>query len=115
MRLYCTRVVLLSALMDLAFSVASALAPPMWTTDEIAQLCYAHYVRLPKQGKPEPNREWTLLAAVVKVQSPANQACDTPDKEVQGEPLFSLSATTELTGWDANYVRCYPHFVHQVA
>lgn len=60
----------------------------MWTADEIAQLCYAHYnVRLPKQGKPEPNREWTLLAAVVKIQSPANQACDTPDKDVQGETL----------------------------
>lgn len=69
----------------------------MWTADEIAQLCYAHYVKLPKQGKPEPNREWTLLAAVVKIQTPANQACDTPDKQIQGErDPFSLSATTVL-------------------
>lgn len=66
--------------------MSSAPAPTMWTADEIAQLCYAHYsVKLPKQGKPEPNREWTLLAAVVKIQSPANQVCDATDKEVPGE------------------------------
>ncbi|XP_043846124.1 tRNA-specific adenosine deaminase 1 isoform X2 [Dromiciops gliroides] len=42
----------------------------MWTADEIARLCYIHYgTRLPKQGRPEPGREWTLLAAVVKVNS----------------------------------------------
>ncbi|XP_006152684.1 tRNA-specific adenosine deaminase 1 isoform X2 [Tupaia chinensis] len=56
----------------------------MWTADEIAQLCYQHYeIKLPKQGKPELNREWTLLAAVVKIQRPADQACDNPaTKEV---------------------------------
>lgn len=73
----------------------------MWTADEIAQLCYAHYGRLPKQGKPEPNREWTLLAAVVKIQPAANQTRDTPDKEVQGETLSPCR-------WDENYVRCFP-------
>ncbi|XP_074438642.1 tRNA-specific adenosine deaminase 1 isoform X9 [Larus michahellis] len=42
----------------------------MWSADEIAELCYLHYrTRLPKQGKPNPNREWTSLAAVVKVES----------------------------------------------
>ncbi|XP_069649268.1 tRNA-specific adenosine deaminase 1 isoform X2 [Haliaeetus albicilla] len=42
----------------------------MWSADEIAELCYLHYrTRLPKQGKPDPNREWTSLAAVVKVES----------------------------------------------
>ncbi|NXF79530.1 ADAT1 deaminase, partial [Sclerurus mexicanus] len=41
----------------------------MWSADEIAGLCYLHYrTRLPKQGKPEPGREWTALAAVVKVE-----------------------------------------------
>ncbi|XP_052022799.1 tRNA-specific adenosine deaminase 1 isoform X2 [Apodemus sylvaticus] len=71
----------------------------MWTADEIAQLCYAHYVRLPKQGKPEPNREWTLLAAVVKVQSPSNQACDTPDKEVQViKEVVSMGTGTKCIG-----------------
>uniref|UniRef100_A0A803YA92 Adenosine deaminase tRNA specific 1 n=1 Tax=Meleagris gallopavo TaxID=9103 RepID=A0A803YA92_MELGA len=45
----------------------------MWSADEIAELCYEHYrTRLPKQGKPDPSREWTLLAAVVKVESVAN-------------------------------------------
>ncbi|NXM29177.1 ADAT1 deaminase, partial [Oxyruncus cristatus] len=44
----------------------------MWSADEIAGLCYRHYrTRLPKQGKPDPNREWTSLAAVVKVESAA--------------------------------------------
>ncbi|KAF1653911.1 tRNA-specific adenosine deaminase 1, partial [Aptenodytes patagonicus] len=42
----------------------------MWSADEIAELCYLHYrTRLPKQGKPDRNREWTSLAAVVKVES----------------------------------------------
>ncbi|NXW95206.1 ADAT1 deaminase, partial [Alopecoenas beccarii] len=42
----------------------------IWTADEIAELCYLHYkTRLPRQGKPDPNREWTSLAAVVKVES----------------------------------------------
>ncbi|XP_057566933.1 tRNA-specific adenosine deaminase 1 isoform X2 [Hippopotamus amphibius kiboko] len=67
---------------------ASAPAHTMWTADEIAQLCYEHYgSRLPKQGKPEPNREWTLLAAVVKIQPTADQACDRPDRPVHGDIL----------------------------
>ncbi|GAB1293681.1 tRNA-specific adenosine deaminase 1 [Apodemus speciosus] len=80
--------------------MSSAPASPMWTADEIARLCYAHYnVRLPKQGKPEPNREWTLLAAVVKIQSPANQACDTPDKEVQvTKEVVSMGTGTKCIG-----------------
>ncbi|KFU86642.1 tRNA-specific adenosine deaminase 1 [Chaetura pelagica] len=42
----------------------------MWSADEVAELCYLHYrTRLPKQGKPDPSREWTSLAAVVKVES----------------------------------------------
>lgn len=86
----------------IVLALMGASAPGMWTADEIARLCYAHYsVRLPKQGKPEPKREWTLLAAVVKIQSPANQACDTTDKGVPGETVL---------GWLAgNYgVRCFP-------
>ncbi|KAK7797769.1 hypothetical protein U0070_014526 [Myodes glareolus] len=72
----------------------------MWTADEIAQLCYAHYsVKLPKQGKPEPNREWTLLAAVVKIQSPAGQACGTTDKEVQvTKEVVSMGTGTKCIG-----------------
>ncbi|XP_049999605.1 tRNA-specific adenosine deaminase 1 isoform X3 [Alexandromys fortis] len=77
-----------------------ASAPAMWTADEIAQLCYAHYnVRLPKQGKPEPNREWTLLAAVVKIQSPAGQTCDTTDKEAQvTKEVVSMGTGTKCIG-----------------
>ncbi|NXT38245.1 ADAT1 deaminase, partial [Pelecanoides urinatrix] len=61
----------------------------MWSADEIAELCYLHYrTRLPKQGKPDPNREWTSLAAVVKVES-----------ATQGEVLASpgnLQVTKEV-------------------
>lgn len=40
-----------------------------WTADEVAALCYGHYgARLPRRGKPEPGREWTLMAAVLKVE-----------------------------------------------
>ncbi|KAM6325012.1 ADAT1 deaminase, partial [Podargus strigoides] len=52
----------------------------MWSADDIAELCYLHYrTRLPKQGKPDPKREWTSLAAVVKVES-------TTQKEVLTSP-----------------------------
>lgn len=39
----------------------------MVDADEIARLCYKRFSDLPRRGKPEPGREWTLLAAVVKV------------------------------------------------
>ncbi|ELK36164.1 PREDICTED: tRNA-specific adenosine deaminase 1 [Myotis davidii] len=72
----------------------------MWTPDEIARLCYEHYgSRLPKQGKPEPNREWTLLAAMVKIQPIAGQACDCPDKQVQvTKEVVSMGTGTKCIG-----------------
>ncbi|XP_069405712.1 tRNA-specific adenosine deaminase 1 isoform X3 [Ovis canadensis] len=72
----------------------------MWTADEIAQLCYEHYgSRLPKQGKPEPNREWTLLAAVVKIQLTADQACDRSDGPVQvTKEVVSMGTGTKCIG-----------------
>lgn len=39
----------------------------MVNADEIASLCYERFSQLPRRGKPEPGREWTLLAAVLKV------------------------------------------------
>ncbi|KAL8195171.1 UNVERIFIED_CONTAM: hypothetical protein K2H54_047439 [Gekko kuhli] len=40
----------------------------MWSADEIAAACFGHYdARLPRRGKPDPAREWTQLAAVVRV------------------------------------------------
>ncbi|KAM9607535.1 tRNA-specific adenosine deaminase 1 isoform 1-T1 [Trichechus inunguis] len=72
----------------------------MWNADEIAQLCYTHYgTKLPKQGKPEPNREWTLLAAVVKIQSAANWDFDSPDKRVQvTKEVVSMGTGTKCIG-----------------
>ncbi|KAF1397457.1 tRNA-specific adenosine deaminase 1, partial [Spheniscus magellanicus] len=62
----------------------------MWSADEIAELCYLHYrTRLPKQGKPDRNREWTSLAAVVKVES-ATQ------REFVQLMLFLFSVTKEV-------------------
>ncbi|XP_026575575.1 tRNA-specific adenosine deaminase 1 isoform X1 [Pseudonaja textilis] len=42
----------------------------MWDADEVAAVCYHHYeARLPKQGKPgRGTREWTELAAVLRVE-----------------------------------------------
>ncbi|XP_077610160.1 tRNA-specific adenosine deaminase 1 isoform X2 [Crocuta crocuta] len=72
----------------------------MWTADEIARLCYEHYrTRLPKQGKPEPSREWTLLAAVVKIQPAAEQACDGANKLVQvTKEVVSMGTGTKCIG-----------------
>ncbi|XP_012868473.1 PREDICTED: tRNA-specific adenosine deaminase 1 isoform X1 [Dipodomys ordii] len=86
--------------MPVTFGRALAPAPAMWTADEIAQLCYEHYhVRLPKQGKPEPNREWTLLAAVVKIQFTADQACGISDKAIQvTKEVVSMGTGTKCIG-----------------
>ncbi|XP_023565092.1 tRNA-specific adenosine deaminase 1 [Octodon degus] len=72
----------------------------MWTADEIAQLCYEHYrIKLPKQGKPEPNREWTLLAAIVKIQSSPGKGCDTSDTPVQEKKeVVSIGTGTKCIG-----------------
>lgn len=39
----------------------------MVSADEVAQLCYDTFQKLPRRGKPEPGREWTLLAAVLQL------------------------------------------------
>ncbi|XP_006860219.1 PREDICTED: tRNA-specific adenosine deaminase 1 [Chrysochloris asiatica] len=73
----------------------------MWTADEIAQLCYTHYgTKLPKQGKPVPHREWTFLAAVVKIQSTADdQHCDSPDKPLRvTKEVVSMGTGTNCIG-----------------
>lgn len=44
----------------------------MVNADEVARLCYERFDQLPRRGKPEPGREWTLLAAVVQVTRCAN-------------------------------------------
>ncbi|XP_010882384.1 tRNA-specific adenosine deaminase 1 isoform X2 [Esox lucius] len=63
----------------------------MWTADEITQLCYQRFSELPKRGKPEPGREWTLLAAVIKVSVLPNQ--EKVEKEV-----VSLGTGTKCLG-----------------
>ncbi|XP_054856414.1 tRNA-specific adenosine deaminase 1 isoform X2 [Eublepharis macularius] len=57
----------------------------MWTVDEVAAMCYHHYnAHLPKQGKPDPRHEWTLLAAVLQVWEKAQpeDGCLQATKEV---------------------------------
>ncbi|KAM3870016.1 tRNA-specific adenosine deaminase 1 [Diretmus argenteus] len=63
----------------------------MWTADEIAKLCYGRFDELPRRGKPEPGREWTLLAAVVKLTQRDNT------QEVEKE-VVSLGTGTKCIG-----------------
>lgn len=63
----------------------------MVTADEIAKLCYERFNALPRRGKPESGREWTPLAAVLKVTRCANS--DTVEKEV-----VSLGTGTKCIG-----------------
>uniref|UniRef100_A0A8C4T7U4 tRNA-specific adenosine deaminase 1 n=1 Tax=Erpetoichthys calabaricus TaxID=27687 RepID=A0A8C4T7U4_ERPCA len=66
----------------------------MWTADEIASLCYEHYVcKLPKTGMPEAGREWTLLAAVVKIQDSVDGTSSQESKEI-----VSLGTGTKCIG-----------------
>ncbi|XP_078114131.1 tRNA-specific adenosine deaminase 1 [Sander vitreus] len=64
----------------------------MVNADEIAKLCYERFKQLPRRGKPEPGREWTLLAAVVKITRCAADS-DTVEKEV-----VSLGTGTKCIG-----------------
>ncbi|NXL83679.1 ADAT1 deaminase, partial [Alectura lathami] len=72
----------------------------MWSADEIAELCYEHYrTRLPKQGKPDPNREWTSLAAVVKVESATEREVSaSPGKLRVAKEVVALGTGTKCIG-----------------
>uniref|UniRef100_A0A3Q3WWW2 tRNA-specific adenosine deaminase 1 n=1 Tax=Mola mola TaxID=94237 RepID=A0A3Q3WWW2_MOLML len=63
----------------------------MVDADEIATLCYNAFKKLPSRGKPEPGREWTLLAAVLKLTRCATSG--TVEKEV-----VSLGTGTKCIG-----------------
>lgn len=51
---------------------AARCGPRMALADEVAALCLQRWKQLPRTGKPEPGREWTLLAAVLQVTRCAN-------------------------------------------
>ncbi|XP_075621353.1 tRNA-specific adenosine deaminase 1 isoform X3 [Balearica regulorum gibbericeps] len=72
----------------------------MWSADEIAELCYLHYrTRLPKQGKPDPNREWTSLAAVVKVESATQrEVLDSPGNLQVMKEVVAMGTGTKCIG-----------------
>ncbi|XP_026712831.1 tRNA-specific adenosine deaminase 1 isoform X1 [Athene cunicularia] len=72
----------------------------MWSADEIAELCYLHYrTRLPKQGKPDPNREWTSLAAVVKVESATQrEVLDSPGNLQVTKEVVAMGTGTKCIG-----------------
>ncbi|NXU88078.1 ADAT1 deaminase, partial [Xiphorhynchus elegans] len=72
----------------------------MWPADEIAGLCYLHYrTRLPKRGKPDPSREWTALAAVVKVElaAPGEVPASPGDLQVTKE-VVAMGTGTKCIG-----------------
>ena len=43
--------------------------------DTIAKHCYDHYGNLPKKGKPQEGKEWTLLAAIVQETKENGEYC----------------------------------------
>ncbi|KAI7811639.1 putative tRNA-specific adenosine deaminase 1 [Triplophysa rosa] len=63
----------------------------MWSADEIASLCYDHFNKLPKRGKPEEGREWTLLAAVL-------QLTHSPEHKTVHKQIVSLGTGTKCIG-----------------
>ncbi|TRZ00165.1 hypothetical protein DNTS_020919 [Danionella cerebrum] len=62
------------------------------SADEIAALCYARFESLPRRGKPEPGREWTLLASVI-------QLSETAEKELK--KVVALGTGTKCIGRSA--------------
>ncbi|XP_072452110.1 tRNA-specific adenosine deaminase 1 isoform X1 [Chiloscyllium punctatum] len=72
----------------------------MWTADEIASLCYKHYsTKLPKTGLPDPKREWTLLAAVVKVEEkPSAKPCCNNERNVVTLEVVAMGTGSKCIG-----------------
>ncbi|NWI08443.1 ADAT1 deaminase, partial [Crypturellus soui] len=72
----------------------------MWSADEIAHLCYKHYSSvLPKQGKPDPNREWTSLAAVVKVEpAVCREDGASPESTLVNKEVVAMGTGTKCIG-----------------
>ncbi|KAI2648056.1 tRNA-specific adenosine deaminase 1 [Labeo rohita] len=66
----------------------------MWSPDEIASLCYNHFSKLPRRGKPETGREWTLLAAVILL-------TDSSDQKTVHKQVVSLGTGTKCIGQSA--------------
>ncbi|KAI3371717.1 hypothetical protein L3Q82_024280 [Scortum barcoo] len=66
----------------------------MVSADEVARLCYDTFQKLPRRGKPEPGREWTLLAAVLQLTRRAGS--DSVEKKV-----VSLGTGTKCIGQTA--------------
>ncbi|KAG9338118.1 hypothetical protein JZ751_027089 [Albula glossodonta] len=71
----------------------------MWSADEIARICFECFSELPKRGKPELGREWTLLAAVVKVSE--SQSPDQPERNRIEKEVVSLGTGTKCIGKSA--------------
>ncbi|NXX88738.1 ADAT1 deaminase, partial [Centropus bengalensis] len=72
----------------------------MRSADGIAELCYRHYrTGLPRRGKPDPEREWTSLAAVVKVESAApSAALGTAGALQETKEVVALGTGTKCIG-----------------
>ncbi|XP_034542366.1 tRNA-specific adenosine deaminase 1 isoform X2 [Notolabrus celidotus] len=66
----------------------------MVDADQVSELCYDRFKQLPKRGKPEPGREWTLLAAVVQI-----SRC--PDSDTVKKEVVSLGTGTKCIGQTA--------------
>ncbi|XP_015253410.1 PREDICTED: tRNA-specific adenosine deaminase 1 isoform X1 [Cyprinodon variegatus] len=63
----------------------------MINADEVAKLCYERFRQLPRRGKPEAGREWSLLAAVLRV----NRSLNTGSVEME---VVSLGTGTKCVG-----------------
>uniref|UniRef100_A0A8C6U5X8 Adenosine deaminase tRNA specific 1 n=1 Tax=Neogobius melanostomus TaxID=47308 RepID=A0A8C6U5X8_9GOBI len=65
---------------------------------EIASLCYERFQELPRTGKPEAGREWTLLAAVVQAYCIETMYCDTFDTQLMVKEVVSLGTGSKCIG-----------------
>ncbi|XP_076026126.1 tRNA-specific adenosine deaminase 1 [Genypterus blacodes] len=66
----------------------------MWDADEVARLSYERFRALPRRGKPEAGREWSLLATVLRAER-------RPDTERVEMEVVSLATGTKCIGQSA--------------
>ncbi|KAK6479981.1 tRNA-specific adenosine deaminase 1 isoform X1 [Huso huso] len=72
----------------------------MWSADEIVSLCCEHYsTKLPRKGMPESGREWTLLAAVVKIKAvPEEDSASSGERQKASKEVVALGTGTKCIG-----------------
>uniref|UniRef100_A0A8C2CIY8 Uncharacterized protein n=1 Tax=Cyprinus carpio TaxID=7962 RepID=A0A8C2CIY8_CYPCA len=85
----------------------------LWAQEDFSSLCYNHFNKLPKRGKPEEGRGWTLLVAKSTQHDDMKTAkCPFNHLLTVHKQVLSLGTGTKCIGQSAMSTKgkCQKHF-----